>query len=504
MVWEGLTKGLDFMVLTDHSYEDPVPTGRDGISGALAARAYSEEHGLDIEQFIGAELSHGHHTSGFPLTENIWASTQEEMVGGIHAQGGIATLCHPTIGAQYMDTYTKFDYYGYDAIEVDNSGFIHGILEEGYFRAYYGASDGHSPEFVGKVVNVMFVNSTSGPDGRLAAEDVVDAILNRRVVIVDKVVDMVYGQKVWVDKYLETYEEAETALEDARTVVDALVGISKGLPIASFYLQEAEVALSFGGVGKALEAANSALTPEAGSLWIDPIAPVSRVVSPNQRFTLTLNLTNTGTNPVQFNSSVFRSVGSSVDVVTDLVSIPSSETLLWNKTVQSTEQGLSLLAINLKEFNNSNLTAVAYIIGSVVDAQPEITTDVAEEESTLTVSLPISRGDFRFLKNATLLYNDGSGVTSKSASIRGTTIDVSLGPYPVNTSVTYRFLIHDEYGGVFELSEHSYTVGAEASTTNPSPTGVGTLLTPVILIGAIGGTVAVIAVIVMLGKRRGM
>lgn len=495
MVWTGYTIGLDFMILTDHSYEAPTPSERGGVTGALAAKAYCKTHQLDIEQFIGAELSRGHHTTGFPLTENIYTDNQQGMVDGIHAQGGMATLCHPTISAGYLDTYTKLDHYGYDAIEVDNGGYIHGILDEGYIRPFYGASDYHEAADVGRLVNVVFVSSTSGVDGRLAVEDVVDAILNKRIVIVDHDNDLIYGQQVWVDKYLDSVEEAEDALVVARSAVESLPSDIDGTSLATLYLRDAEVAFSFDCVRKTLQGAMSAITSEASELWINAISPDPRVLDRNEIFTLSLNVTNLGVASREFNSSVFRRLGSTVDVVSETVSVGSEESVIWNKTVVASEGGLALLAINLMEFDSVNLTPIVYIIAGLVDADPIFYPD----ESAVTIAIPINRGDSRFIKNATLYYDDGSGPKSIPATIRFMTIEGELGPYPDDTVITFHFLVHDKYGGVFELSEHSFTVGA---TTSPTGNG-GTPLDPAILLGAIGGTIAVIAVIVLIGRKRG-
>lgn len=494
-VWSGVTRGLDFMILTDHSYEDPNPSGRGGITGALEARQYCESNQLDIEQFIGAELSRGHHTTGFPLTENIYTDNQQDMVDGIHAQGGYAFLCHPTISATYMDTYTKLDYYGYDGIEVDNSGYIHGILDEGYIRPFYGASDYHDAIDIGRVVNVVFVNSTSGPNGRLAVDDVMDAILNKRIVIVDHDNDMIYGQQVWVDKYLESADMAEDALLVARDAVDTLPTDREGTALAELYLRDAELAYTYDCVRRTFRAATSAASTEAGELWVSLEAPIPVVPIPSETYTLTLNVTNLGNVGVEFNSSVFRKLAATVTDGTEVVSLGAESSSLWNTEVVAGEDGLILLAINMMDFDKTNLTSVVYVTTGFIDAEPTVIED--EDESTVTFTVPLNRGDFRFLKNATLFYDDGSGPKSIQASIRSTTIECNLGPYPANTNITYHFLIYDRYDGEFELSERTYTA---FETTGG---GGGASLSPIILVGAIGGTVAVIAIVVVLGRRRG-
>ena len=125
MLWAGLSRGLDYMVMTDHSYESENPIGLGGITGGLAMSALVEKNDLDIEVFVGAELSRGHHSMAFPLTSNIYTDTQIGMVTGAHAQGAVISLCHPTTAPAYMGTYELFDTYGYDMIEVTCDGFSH-------------------------------------------------------------------------------------------------------------------------------------------------------------------------------------------------------------------------------------------------------------------------------------------------------------------------------------------------------------------------------------------
>ncbi|MHA2158906.1 MAG: hypothetical protein ACXABE_08395, partial [Candidatus Thorarchaeota archaeon] len=199
MLWAGLSRGLDYMVMTDHTYEAENPLGLGGITGAYVMREIVEQNDLDIGIFAGAELSRGHHSLAFPITENIYTNTQAGMVAGAHAQGALISLCHPTISAPYGETYELFDSYGYDALEVTCDGFSDGVWDEGFNRNFYGASDGHTFEDIGHILNIVFVDNPSGPGGKLADIDVQDAIMNRRIVIYDKVTNILYGQQIWLD-----------------------------------------------------------------------------------------------------------------------------------------------------------------------------------------------------------------------------------------------------------------------------------------------------------------
>ncbi len=509
MVWSGYTRGLDFMVITDHSYEEAIPSGRGGITGALACREITESNGLNIEQFIGAELSHGQHSVAFPLTANIYADTQTEMVEGAHAQGAMIALCHPTIGAQYMDAYTKWDAYGYDAIEVDNTGYTHGLWDEGFTRPFYGASDGHSPEFVGKVVNIAFVENPSGPDGRFTDTDLVDAILNRRIVIRDYVSNVIYGQKVWVDRYLELMAEAESEGDNARDAIN-LVSVSENQTLlAELYLRDAEAAMKYGSPSRAIIAALDAQTSEALGVSIEIINPDPRILDPHQNYTLSLNITNNLGHGLEFNTTVFRTVEVAVDTINEIVTVPAGSSVLLNKSQECHEAGFVLTAFNLHEFNTtSEITPVFFGAGSIIKGNMTTEINIGYTGTNVTVIYPIDRANSRFLSSATLVYDDGSGIQNKTGSIRTVTLETTLGPYSKGTSITFYYVVYDAFGGVFVLAEGSFTV-----TTDPlEPTSTTTTTTvaepfPIdpLLLAAIGGTIAVVVVIVIVVlKKRGV
>ncbi|MHA1768981.1 MAG: hypothetical protein ACTSV3_03920 [Candidatus Thorarchaeota archaeon] len=506
MVWAGLMSSLDFMIITDHSYDAPVATGRTGVTGAQAARELCNTYGLSIEQFVGAELSHGHHTTGMPLQENVFASTQEEMVDGIHAQGAMATLCHPTIASQYMETYVQMEALGYDAIEVDNMGFSHGILEEGYHWPFYGASDGHSPEFVGKMINVVFVNETTGPNGRLADWDVVNAILDKRVVIVDHVTDLIYGQQVWIDLYLDRMADAEIEVANARAAVSAVEDLP-GTTLAEWYLREAEEALQRGCPIKATNGAVSAQTADALNLRFQTVSPVPPILTPSQKFTLSLNISNGGPHNINFNASIFRQVGGALNGSTSQnISIQAGGWTLFNRSIVCNDVGTVLTAMVLKQFNSSSLTPTLFCPQNQIDAGRTVTYEQTTEGTIVTVGTPTERGDFRFFDHAVLIYNDGTGEKNVSAKILTVSIEADIGPYPKGTEITYYFKVYGVFGEIFLLQSGSYTVTTdpleETTTTTTTTTGTPGQLDPLLLASAIGGTLAVVILVVTIGKRR--
>ncbi|TFH01162.1 MAG: hypothetical protein E4H14_18870, partial [Candidatus Thorarchaeota archaeon] len=116
MLDSGLLRGMDFMVMTDHAHKNPTPI--EGVTGGQAMKAIAEAYNLDIHIVVGTELSSIAHTTGFPLTENIWTDDQQEGVDEIHAQGGMATFSHPGISPNYGEVMDAFESYGFDAVEV--------------------------------------------------------------------------------------------------------------------------------------------------------------------------------------------------------------------------------------------------------------------------------------------------------------------------------------------------------------------------------------------------
>jgi hypothetical protein len=505
MLWAGVSRGLDYIVMTDHSYEIPNPLGLGGITGGLAMREIAEANDLDIEIFIGAELSRGHHSTAFPLTENVYTNTQSGMVDGAHAQGAMIAFCHPTISANYLETYELYDTYGYDAIEVDNSGYTHGLLDEGYSRNFYGASDEHVFETMGRITNVVFVDQPSGPDGRLADVDVVDAILNKRVVILDKIIGLVYGQQVWIDRYLELMDLAETEITGAAAIVEASDG--EGTTLAELYLEDAEIAFQYFSARRAMYAAANASTPEALEIAINVTAPDPRFLYEGE-YNLTLNITNGYSDAIQFNMSKYNFRALTSSFAGEMIALPSNGFTLVETNFSTPLDGYLAMVFNLKEFNTtSNLSPVIYGWGGLVNPgyhSSAFTTEVGYTGTNVTMVFPIARGDIRYLTSATGFYDDGSGWQNKSASIRTVTIEGTIGPYPKDTVISIYFIAYDMFGGEFVSPVVQYTVTTDPlePTTTTTTAGPPIEIDPVLLMAAAGGAIAVIVVVVVLMKRK--
>ena len=509
MLWSGVMRGLDFMVMTDHSYETPSPTGLGGITGALHMRSIAEANGIDIEIFVGAELSRGHHSMAFPLYENIYTDTQTGMVTGAHAQGAIISFCHPTISEGYMTTYELWNTYGYDAIEVINSGFYHGLLDEGYTKPFYGASDGHSFEYVGKVVNIVFVNETTGPDGRLADMDVANAILEKRVVIFDKASNIVYGQQVWVDMYLDLMDQAETEIENAASIIDTDNGNKTSL--AELYLEDAQVAYGYHNPQRAIELAQNATAAEAQDIAIEVVSPEDPFVYDETTEKLILNITSDNSDTIQFNFSRYFSRALSSTYNSTIAVVPDNGYLLLETNFTTGLQGYYVMVFNLLDFNTtSNLRPTIFGVGGIINVgthSSAFTTEVGYTGTNVTIAYPVARGDARYLKSAIGFYDDGSGWQNKTARIRTVTLEGTVGPYPKNTVITLYFVVYDIFGGKFVSPQVQYTVTTDPleppTTTTNTGTGPPIEIDPVLL-AVIGGGVAVVVIIgiIVMKKKR--
>ncbi|TFG28177.1 hypothetical protein EU528_11660 [Candidatus Thorarchaeota archaeon] len=508
MVWSGYTRGLDYMVITDHSYEVASPSGNGGITGSLAALKICEDNGLNIEQFVGAELSHGHHSLAFPLTSNIYVDTQQEMVDGAHAQGAMIALCHPTTSVQYMDTYMKFDTYGYDAIEVDNTGFIHGLFDEGFTRPFYGASDGHSPEFVGTIVNIAFVDTPTGPDGRLSDTDLMDAILDKRIVIRDFMNDVIYGQQVWVDRYLELMAEAETEMNNAENAISLVSKTENQILLSDLYLRDAEIAFNHGSPTLAINASLTAQTTEALGITLETISPIPNLLDPLKNYTLSLNITNYLGYGVEFNTTVFRTLELTIDTINEIVTIPSMSSYLLNKSLQVGDQGYVLTAFNLHSFNTTTyLSPLLHGVGQLIFGENfSAEYDVGYTGTNATGIFPINRGDSRYLVSGTLFYNTGEGWQNTSAVFRTVTIEATIGPFQKGTAINWYLVAYDMFGSEFTIQGWTVWITQdplEPTTTTTTTTTTETPIDPMLLVAIGGAGVAVVVIVVIVMKKRG-
>ncbi len=496
MLYVGRSIGLDFMLLTDHSYDTNPPSGRTGITGALEARSLTEIYDIDCVQFIGAELSRVKHTTGFPLYENIYTTDQQEAVDGIHAQGGIATLCHPTIAQNYGEVYLNYDTYGYDAIEILNDGYFFGGGEDAYFKNFLAASDGHSRHRVGKMLNIVFVENPSGPDGKISDTDLVDAVMNKRIVMVDRHNNLVFGQRIWVDRYLELLSDAESETEDTRTYLESLGDANLGFSLSMLYIQEAETALEYWIPTQALRSCELALTVEAQGITVYSNLVNPTVFEPTTEFDLGLNVTNTLSVNIKINSTLFIKRAFIADSENYVFEISSGSSQILDHSFHFQGIGYTQAVINIHDLNTTTqLDQVFLTYGGLIESYSALTSAETNGVNVL-VGLLLKSDDGLFIRSGTIHYNTSSGQFTEEMTYETGFIFYDTGLHAIGDVITYRMDITDYRGVVFSTDIQEYTIVETTSTPVSDDMGI------FIIIGGIAGAIAVCLGIIWYMKKQ--
>lgn len=493
MLDSGLIRGMDFMVMTDHAHRNPTPV--EGITGGLAMQTIAESYNLDIHISVGAELSSISHTTGFPLTENIWTDNQQAGIDAIHAQGGIAIFCHPGISPNYALVFEDFESYNFDAIEVINSNYFRGEGELGYLYNFMGANDHHAASLVGGTGTAIFVLNPSGPNGQISDADIVDAVLNRRIVLLDRFSSMVYGEEVWVERYLEILQEAKDAVTAAHETIQSIKDAGNQISLSEQYMESADLALQYWNPARALRLAANATSSVALGIDFDIIAPES--LQPDIDFDLEIEFTNNHSYPISFEAVVFRDFSVSFGSSTYLVEAPAEDTSTTVLDGHTDPNGIALYNIYIDDFStSSHLMPVMFRGRNVID---NVTYTYTENQGVydVDISLFVGRAAAAFLGDVMLYYNDGSGETSVPMTKGWNTYDISLEAISPGTNITFFVSVDTIYGDTFELSQQSINLPGGGAN------GPGLTIDPLLLV-AIGGIGAVaVALIVIFMKKRG-
>lgn len=504
----GMKRGMDFMIMTDHSHV--TSTYPEGISGGQAMKEIAEGHALDITITVGAELSSVHHTTGWPLTDNIWTSDQQTAIDEVHAQGGIAIFCHPTIGPTYAPTYEAFDSYGFDAIEVDNDGYFFGGGEDGLYRNFIGANDGHAEQLIGQTALGVFVKNPTGPQGRVSDDDLKEAVLNRRVLILSLRNSMVYGEELWVNRYFELKTNAETAVASAHSTIDSLKAAGNEVGLSELYLSAADSSLERWNVGKALRLAENATSSAAIGLNVGAVLPAS--LSSDSDFDVSVTLENNHTYPVRVNASAYIQRSMTLTPASDLVEAPSQGTGTTVLTGHSSSWGLVWNFINIHSFNTSEyLLPVLLRNTRIIDNVLHTVREVGGQYE-IDVQCWLGRSSILLLTSVELVYDDGSGVTT-TAMLQGfETFDLIIGPFAPGTQITLHVRIVTQAAEIFDLNDivvnlpggtTTTTTTTTTPTTTTTDTGTGPPQPPdIMLLLAAGGGIAVVVVIVIIVTKR--
>jgi hypothetical protein len=478
---------LDFMVMADHSWENPAVTG---IHGALACREVATRYGLDILIGIGAELSNGPHVVGFPLTENIWSGDMQEKVDGIQNQGGLAILAHPLLGQGYIEPWENYDTYGYDAFEVVNTDWSHGEGDAAYYRPFIAASDGHSASFVGTTSNVIFVDNPSGPNGTLTIQDIADAVLDRRLVAICSSIGFILGEEVWVNRYLEMRENAETVITDAEEAIDTAVTGGAQAIISSAYLDEAKSALENMNTRRVFEHTTTAQE----FLELEIIFDASDLdgATPESSVGIGITLQNELSHEVRFNITPFFYTAMSFDAPSIEIEAAAETTEVYSFMGTVEDLGYTRIYLNIVDMTLSNTNRPIVIsLGGII---ANVSTEVVQSEGGYNAIIDLLRDDLdsRFISSVEIEYGTGDGSTTSTMENLGAKYSITIGPYVVGTNVTYSIIVKDRLGNTFTIAERILEI---------STTGAAINTTTIIIIGGVViGIIALVLVVVKFKK----
>lgn len=492
MVNRALETSLDFFLISDHSYKR---AGNNGILGGLDGSAYQERYGLDCQIFIGAELSSIPHTVGFPLTENIFTDDITDAVTRIQSQGAIAVLAHPTIGFAYIDPWTKFDSFGYDAFEVDCRNYFHALGESCYSRPFIASNDGHAYRNLGLVRNVAFVNNPSGPNGTISVEDLKEAVLDFRIVVLDMVNKVIIGRGVWVDRLLEVWDQAEAEVEDSENQLDQIEEGTGWQALPHAYLAAAKTALEWWNPSRALKLAEEVLSDFILGINITRSSQNFGVVEPGATLQFSITISNSNPYAVKLNMTPFIVKSLIFEKNPIVVELETGATQTLNMTFNATSFGYTSISINLQCSNASEEhMPVIITTGGIID---NLDVEVNDEDGEITIRLLRNRDDFRMIDYALLHYDNGSGGVVASFQNFGDSYGLVLGPFSTNVTISFYITIDDILGNVFRIEGGTYSVtglGITSFTEDP---------VDILLSATIGGILVVVLVVVLfIAKRR--
>jgi len=504
MFEKGLRLKYDFFVMTDHSHDVPVTVG--GITGALAMRDIAIANDIDLPIIVGAELSSVKHTLGFPLTENIFTADQQVAVDEIHAQGGFAGLCHPTIGFDYAETYENRHILGYDAVEVNNRGFFFGGGEDGFFDNFYGAADTHSAKDDG-IRNVIFVQNPSGPNGRVTAADIIEAILNKRIVVVDPYNTMLYGQEVWVNRYLEIREQAESEIESSQTLLQNLRDAGEDVGLSEQYLADAISSLTNYNPGRACRMTQNATSDVI--LGIDLSIESETILEPNTNFGVTLGLKNNHTYNLAINSSMFVRTGVIFTSNSYLLEVAGESSTVTIRDGVTKNYELIVYSINLFDFNTTEF--INPILISMRGIIENVTSIIHEEDEGYEVEFTfwMGRTSGKEIRSVDIFYDDGSGEQEVGMGRGWDQFIYTIGPFIPGTILDAYLVVTTYEGQVYTIGETELILGTAVTNTTSTTTNTTTSSTNgetpfdmTLLMIAGGAGIGIILVIVIIVKIR--
>jgi hypothetical protein len=243
---------------------------------------------------------------------------------------------------------------------------------------------------------------------------------------------------------------------------------------------------------------------------VDIISPPDpRFLYPDISHDLTLNITNTNSDAVEFNMTQYLVRGFSLGPSADSFVVPAGGSENWTIGITTPLVGYCAVVLNIHDFNTtSNLCPLVYGMGVLTNTGPHYEYERTVDGTYVTVQFAIERGDSRFLGRCIGFYDDGSGEENMSLSVTTNTIEGTIGPYLRGTVIEIRSVFSDMFGGVFESPVLEYTVTTdplepETSTTTTTGNGTPLQIDPLLILGITGGVMVVIVIVVFLNKRKG-
>jgi hypothetical protein len=370
-----------------------------------------------------------------------------------------------------------------------------------------GANDHHAARLVGGVGTAVFVLNPTGPDGKISDADIVDAVLNRRIVLLDTYSSMVYGEEIWVDRYLELLGEAKTTVAEAHVTVQAVKDAGNNIGLSEQYIENADNALKYWNPMRAIALAINATSDYALGLDYRITAPDS--LMPDTDFDLTVQFTNNHTYPVSFDAEFYIAFSVSFGSPTYLIEADAESSSMTILDGHTNIHGVARYYLHMSNFNTSEyLMPVMFRARNVID-NVTYSVEVNEGLNDISISLYVGRSSSGFIELVTLYYDDGTGETSVPAIQEWHTYDFNLDSVENGTSITFHVNVETIYEDSFHLTEQVINIPDGEPTSTPTetpsttPTGTGEPLDPMLLVAISGIGVVVVLVIVIVVKKRG-
>ncbi|UCE10145.1 MAG: hypothetical protein JSW61_14425 [Candidatus Thorarchaeota archaeon] len=490
--WEQMLRALevklDYFIVTDHSYETPA---QNGIVGGIQVKALRDLYNLDVLIGIGAEISRTPHMVGFPMTENIFTTSVQEAVDGIHAQGGVVFLSHPTLSPKHAEPYNQLETIGYEGVEVNNRGYIHGIGEAAYHAPFIASCDTHGSRNLDGILNVLFVRDPTGPNGTLSVDDIVDALLNRRTVILDKFNGLVFGQKVWVDRFMETWDEAETVVVDAEAQLDALELSGEDVGVARLYLADAESSLEHWNPTRAIKLANDAVSDVILGIEVSPLGESFGLEEPHSNRSFSITFTNNLDVGLSVNVTPVIADAVTFDLPSMLVEIGPQSTEIVGFGYDVGDYGYARIGLYVRDYNTTYKPKPIMVEAYGFVPSVQVSEELVEGGHAITILLLRNPGDYRFISSVTLEYVvEGGDAQTAPMENYGNGYGLEIGPFPGETSLLIQITVVDTFGYTYDINYGIYQVEPDEATP-----GIGMEF-------ILGGVIAAVVVIVLLFRVR--